>query len=168
MLPPIQQERLKPFVRVVKQVDTLVGATFKWADGGIKTLNEEGAAYFACDGTTHPQRAFLFLSSALATGPEDFAVATILHEYAHGLNYLDWDYMATEMDDTCIEAYCWFQAGAWAAQRREVFKGALNVVTICLRFAAQELTVWASRELLLGESVRSRGLPEESTEDLRD
>jgi hypothetical protein len=86
LLSPSEQTELRSITRSVRLVESLANASVKCADGTrLRPRSGEGAAFYGCENTSGKVRGFLLISRALAEGPADFVIATILHELAHGL-----------------------------------------------------------------------------------
>lgn len=148
MLPRPVQERLRRFICSVRAVKTLKGAVVRCADGSVFYSEQDGAAWFAYDGTTSRRRGFLLILKSFEAEPEAFAVATILHELAHAVQYEEQAWETTQIREERSEAAAWLQAAAWAAHCLDGYARAADVADMAVDLALPELLKWRLGDLL--------------------
>lgn len=162
MLPRAVQADLKTLTVSVKAVDTLLGAKVRCADGTYFRSDQEACAWFACESSLGDLRGFLLIDhSRLKNEPEEFIIATILHELSHGLSYVQKGYEATQVPESRSELAAWLQAASWAANGINEYDRALDVVFYCMMAAQEELRNWRGeklRDLLTKAALHSGNL----------
>lgn len=149
LLPQDVREELRELVVSVRSAETLNGVRVRCSDGSYFASNQEGNAWFACEGTGENLRGFLILNNHLQNEPEPNIIATILHELSHGLSYVQKGYEATQVQECRSELSAWLQAGAWASNGRSEDSWSVQVVGLCIAAAKQEFSRWL-REFVAG------------------
>src|ERR1700731_1976889 len=148
MLPLSVQADLRGLLVSVRSVPTLNGARIRCADRSLLQSDEEAVAWFACESTSGRLRGFLRLNYSLLTlQDQSFIVATILHEFSHGLSYAQNGYDAAGVEETRPEVSACLQAGAWAANGTGADERALDVVLYCLEASHNELERWKAKTI---------------------
>ncbi len=149
ILPVSERERLRSFIRYVDEVEVLEGTYVygvREAGKGVERIMgplEVGTGYTAFMTLGSKDVADVILpSDPLASYDEAAALAIILHELAHAVDYLNYPNEAIKRSWYRSEVHAWTQVIAWSRSSTLISDGSNDEVRMYARLA------------MLGDSLR--------------